>query len=162
MVGYSFLADAVVVLHFLYVSFTVGGMLAVVAGGVLRWRWVRNLPFRVAHLASVVLVAVEAAAGAACPLTTWEYRLRRAAGQQVEAQISFVARLVRRLIFYDFPSWVFLVTYVAFAAAVILTFILLPPGRLPSTRPAHLPRERRSAPPGTPRGAGRRRPRTPG
>jgi Protein of Unknown function (DUF2784) len=120
-------ADAIVVVHFFYVSFTVGGELAIILGGILRWRWVRNLPFRICHLASVVLVAAEALAGASCPLTVWEYRLRVLAGQRVEGQLSFVARLVRSIIFYDFPAWVFLVVYVAFAAAVTLTFILLPP-----------------------------------
>jgi hypothetical protein len=151
MAGYAVLADLVVVLHFLYVSFTVGGELLIVLGGVLRWAWVRNLPFRIVHLSSIVLVAVEALAGAACPLTIWEYRLRILAGQRVEAQISFVARLVRSLIFYSFPAWVFLAVYVVFAAAVVLTFILLPPA---VPRPA--PPRGSSAPRGTGRSAERR------
>ena len=125
---YALLADAIVVLHFCYVTFTVGGEIAILLGGGLRWAWIRNLPFRVVHLAAVALVAFEALAGASCPLTVWEYRLRLLAGQQVEAQISFVARLVRSIIFHDFPAWVFLAAYVAFAVAVALTFALLPPG----------------------------------
>jgi Protein of Unknown function (DUF2784) len=56
----ALLADAVVVLHFAYVSFAVGGEILILAGGLLGWRWVRNLPFRLVHLAAVVLVAVEA------------------------------------------------------------------------------------------------------
>lgn len=127
MAGFAFLADLIVVLHFCYVTFTVGGELIILLGGIVKWAWVRNLPFRIAHLASVVLVAVEALAGASCPLTVWEYKLRLLAGQRAEAQISFVARLVRSIIFYDFPAWVFLAAYVGFAAAVVLTFILLPP-----------------------------------
>ncbi len=87
----------------------------------------RNLPFRVVHLASVALVAVEALAGTSCPLTVWEYRLRLLAGQQVEAQVSFIARLVRSIIFYDFPVWVFLAAYVGFAVAMALPFILVSP-----------------------------------
>jgi hypothetical protein len=136
--GYAVLADAIVVLHFFYVSFTVGGELLIVLGGLLRWAWVRNLPFRIVHLVSVVLVAVESLAGAACPLTVWEYKLRLLSGQHAEAQISFVARLVRSVIFYDFPAWVFVALYVAFAAAVALTFILVRPARrrsAPRTRP---------------------------
>ncbi len=162
MAAYALLGDMIVVLHFLYVTFTVGGALAIILGGALRWAWVRNLPFRIAHLAAVVLVAAEALAGAACPLTTWEYRLRVLAGQHVEAQLSFVARLVRHLIFYDFPAWVFLVAYVAFASAVALTFILVPPaGRRRGVRSAPLPPARRSAPGGTRRSAGRRQPHRP-
>lgn len=129
MAWFAFLADLIVVLHFCYVTFTVGGEIVILLGGALKWAWVRNLPFRIVHAASVVLVAGEALAGASCPLTVWEYRLRLLAGQRVEAQISFVARLVRSIIFYDFPAWVFLALYVGFAAAVVLTFILLPPMR---------------------------------
>ena len=151
--AYAVLADSIVVVHFLYVSFTVGGALLVLAGGIAGWRWVRNLPFRIVHLASFVLVAAEALAGAACPLTVWEYRLRLLAGQRVEAQLSFVARLVRSVIFYDLPAWVFLLVYVAFAAAVAALFILLPPVRRARGS---------SAPRGTTGSAARRTPRTHG
>ncbi len=126
---YAFLADAIVVIHFCYVAFTVGGELVILFGGGLKWRWVRNLTFRAVHVAAVALVAGEALAGASCPLTVWEYRLRVLAGQHVEGQLSFIARLVRSIIFYDFPAWVFLIAYVGFATAVALTFILLPPVR---------------------------------
>ncbi len=126
---FAFIADVIVVVHFCYVTFTVGGEIVILVGGALRWGWIRNLPFRIAHLVAIVLVAVEALAGARCPLTVWEYRLRALAGQRVEAQLSFVARLVRSIIFYDFPAWVFLVLYIGFAAIVVLTFLFLPPAR---------------------------------
>jgi len=130
-VPYAFFADLVVVIHFCYVTFTVGGELAVLLGWALGWGWVRNLPFRVTHLAAVVLVAAESLAGASCPLTVWEYRLRQLAGQHVEQQLSFVARLVRSIIFYDFPAWVFLAVYVGFAALVVLTLVMVRPSRAP-------------------------------
>ena len=126
----ALLADAVVVLHFAYVSFAVGGEILILAGGLLGWRWVRNLPFRLVHLAAVVLVGVEALLGVVCPLTEGELRLRGLAGQQVERQLSFVARLVRAILFYDFPSWLFTVAYVGFAVLVVGSFLLIPPRRL--------------------------------
>jgi hypothetical protein len=124
---FALLADLIVILHFCYVAFTVGGELAILLGGALRWEWVRNPPFRITHLAAVVLVAGEALAGAGCPLTVWEYQLRLRAGQRVEEQISFVARLVRSIIFYDFPAWVFLAAYVGFGVLVVLTLVLIRP-----------------------------------
>ena len=129
MPPYAFLADLIVVVHFCYVTFTVGGELFILLGGAFRRAWVRNLAFRLVHLASVVLVAGEALTGTSCPLTVLEYRLRTLADQRVEAQISFVARLVRDIIFYDFPPWVFLSIYIGFAAVVGLTFVLIPPQR---------------------------------
>ncbi len=127
--SFALLADIIVAFHFCYVAFTIGGELLILLGGLLRWGWVRNLPFRIVHLCSVVLVAVEASAGATCPLTAWEYQLRVLAGQSVEAQLSFIARLVRSIIFYDLPGWVFLVTYIAFAALVGLTLLFVRPRR---------------------------------
>jgi len=129
--GYGFAADAIVVFHFGYVLFAVGGELVVLLGWLLRWRWIRNLAFRIAHLASVVVVAVEALIKVLCPLTDWEYRLRLLAGQTVEEEISFMARLVRRIIFYDFPAWVFTLTYILFALLVAATFLLVPPRKKP-------------------------------
>jgi hypothetical protein len=129
MAWFAFLADLILVVHFCYVTFTVGGELVILLGGALKWTWVRSLAFRIVHLAAVVLVAGEAMAGASCPLTVWEYRLRVLAGQRVEGQISFIARLVRSIIFYDFPAWVFLVMYVGFALIVCLTFVFIPPRR---------------------------------
>lgn len=126
---FAMLADLIVAFHFCYVAFTVGGAALILLGGLLRWRWVRDLAFRIIHLAAVVLVAVEASTGTACPLTVWEYRLRELAGQHAEAQVSFIARLVRSIIFYDFPAWVFLAAYVGFAALMVVTFLLIPPRR---------------------------------
>lgn len=76
-------------------------------------------------MAAVVLVAGKALEGAACPLTVWEYGLRVRAGQTVEGQVSFVARLVRSIMFYDLPAWVFLAASVAFAALVAVTFFIV-------------------------------------
>jgi hypothetical protein len=66
------LADLLVAFHLSYVAFTIGGELLILLCGLLRWGWVRNLSFRIVHLASVVLVAVEASTGTMCPLTAWE------------------------------------------------------------------------------------------
>lgn len=133
---YGLLANAVLLVHFCYVTFTVGGEVIVLIGAAAKWRWVRNLPFRIVHGAAMVTVAVEALLGVSCPLTVWEYQLRVLAGEHVQSQIPFVARLLRSLIFYDFPAWVFIVAYVSFALLVVLTFLIVPP------RPA---RRRRAA-----------------
>ena len=128
---YGFAADAIVVFHFCYVLFAVGGELIVLLGWLLRWHWIRNLSFRIVHLASVAIVAMEALIGVLCPLTDWEYRLRLLAGQTFEEEIPFMARLVRRIIFYDFPAWVFTLTYILFALLVAATLLLVPPRKKP-------------------------------
>jgi hypothetical protein len=123
----ALLADLVVAFHFLYLLFTVGGEALILAGAVLHWRWIRNPVFRRLHLVAVVIVAVEALIGYLCPLTQIEYNLRQAAGQQVETEISFVGRLIRSVLFYDFPGWFFTLLYVGFGILVIATYMLISP-----------------------------------
>ena len=98
----ALLADLIVVLHLAIVAFVVAGEVLVLVGGPLRWAWVRNPSFRIAHLGDVVFVAVEGAFGVLCPLTTWEHDLRVAAGQP-RHQGSFVGRLARDLLYVDVP-----------------------------------------------------------
>ena len=126
---YAFFADLLVLFHFFYVTFAVGGEFFILAGAFLKLGVVRNFAFRIAHLVAVVFVALESLVDVLCPLTEWEYNLRELAGQRVEREISFLGRLLRRIIFYDFPSWAFTLMYVGFGALVILTFIFVPPRR---------------------------------
>ena len=124
---YGMFADIIVVIHLFYVIFAVGGQVVILAGAVFKWQAIRSPLFRIAHLTAVALVALEAIMGIDCPLTVWEYDLRKLAGQPAEQNLSFIARLVHLVIFYDFPEWVFTVMHVAFALLVIATFILIPP-----------------------------------
>jgi len=130
----AFLADVIVVIHFGIVSFSVVGELAILVGTFFKWEWIRNLAFRLVHLLLILYVAGEAIFGVTCPLTEWEYRLRLAAGQQYNQNLSFVARLVRSIIFYDFPPWVFTALYVGFGIVVLLTWIFIKPMRKQRTK----------------------------
>jgi hypothetical protein len=117
-------ADAVLVVHFAFVGFVVGGLAAIWAGAALRWSWVRNFTFRMAHLAAIVFVAAEALFGMMCPLTIWEDALR---GR--ESDKGFIARWIHGVMFYELPPWVFTVAYVTFALVVLATFFAFPPRR---------------------------------
>ena len=118
----QWLADVVLLVHFGFVLFVVGGLALIWAGAVAGWRWVRNFRFRVAHLAAIVFVAAEALVGALCPLTVWEAALRGA-----QAEKSFIAQWVHRLLFYDFPEWVFTVLHVGFALLVAASWFFVRP-----------------------------------
>lgn len=119
----SLLADLVLLAHFLFVLFVVGGLLAIWAGAALRWRWIRHFWFRLAHLGAIMFVAAESLLGAVCPLTAWEDRLRGAAPQPA----GFIQRWVSRILFYDFPEWVFILAYMLFALLVAVTFYAIHP-----------------------------------
>ncbi len=119
----SVLADAVLVLHFLFVLFVVGGFALIVSGAALGWSWVRARIFRWLHLGAILLVTTESLLGLACPLTLWEDALRRAGPPEA----SFIGRWVSRLLYYDLPEWVFGAAYAMFALAVLLAWRLVPP-----------------------------------
>jgi 4-amino-4-deoxy-L-arabinose transferase-like glycosyltransferase len=123
---YRILADVVVVLHASYVAFVVLGELVILLGIALRWEWIRNRTFRLAHLAAILIVVVEAWSGITCPLTNWENSLRSQAGQTVE-QGDFIGRWVHHALFYQAAPWVFTAIYSAFGALVILSLVLSPP-----------------------------------
>lgn len=118
------LADFILIVHFAFVLFIVGGLAAIWAGAALGWRWVRDFRFRIAHLAAIVFVAGEALAGVWCPLTVWEDALRGTAQEK-----SFIARWIHRLMYYDFPEWVFTAAYVLFALVVAASWWLVRPRR---------------------------------
>jgi hypothetical protein len=120
------LADLIVVLHAAYASFIVCGLVAILIGIVFRWGWVRNFWFRAIHLTMIGIVVAEEFVGMSCPLTDWEKRLRRTAGQAGYAG-DFIGHWAHRLIFYDAKPWVFTVIYVLFGLAVLGTFIVAPP-----------------------------------
>ncbi len=124
---YALLADLLAALHLGFIAFVVGGQLAILIGAELHWEWIRNRWFRVGHLLAIVFVALEAIVGMVCPLTDWEYSLRRKAGQIVEEDISFVGRLVREILFYELPTWMFTTAYISFAVLVVVTLVLVPP-----------------------------------
>ena len=120
----SGLADIVLLVHALFVAFVVGGLAFIWIGALCGWRVVGNFLFRVLHMAAILFVCAEALIGVACPLTVWEDQLR---GHPAES--GFVARWLHRILYYDFPEWVFLTLYLLFALAVAASFVLIPPSR---------------------------------
>jgi Protein of Unknown function (DUF2784) len=131
MVWPRVIADLIVALHACYVAFLVLGLAAILVGTVCRWRWVRNIYFRIIHLAMIAVVVAEAMAGVPCPLTVWEKQLRVLAGQATYPG-DFLGYWVHRLLFYRAEPWVFTLVYVTFGLAVIVALVLAPP-QLPAT-----------------------------
>jgi hypothetical protein len=122
----ALMADILVAVHVAFVAFIVLGEAAILAGAVLKWGWVSNLWFRLAHLAAIVFVALEAVFGMLCPLTRWEFELRERAGQGGRSG-TFIGRILHDILYYDFPPWVFVVAYVSFALLVAATLFIVPP-----------------------------------
>ncbi|SRR5690606_8500635 len=125
---YGLLADFVLIVHFGVVVFIVGGLAVILLGNRIGWRWVNDRRFRVAHVAAIGYVVVQAWLGRICPLTTLESWLRVKAGESGYGT-SFIEHWVQRLIFYDAPLWVFAVAYTLFALLVAAAWWRYPPER---------------------------------
>ena len=130
---YQLLADVVLALHFAIVVFVGGGLVVIIVGNLLAWRWVNALWFRIAHLAAITIVVMEAWFGAICPLTSLEMWLRAKAHASTYSG-SFIEHWLQRLLYYEAPAWVFTLGYSLFGLLVVATWWRFPPrstGRLP-------------------------------
>ncbi len=128
LLSYRLLAVVVLALHAAIVVFVVGGLVLVIVGNLLGWRWVNALWFRLIHLGTIAVVVAEAWLGAACPLTTFEMWLR-AMAQDTIFEGSFVEYWLQRFLYYEAPAWVFILTYSLFGLLVVAAWWHFPPQR---------------------------------
>jgi len=128
---FQLVADAILLLHALIAAFIVIGLVLIYIGRVRHWYWIRNPWFRLLHLLAIAIVAVQSWFGLICPLTTIEMELRSLAGDSIYAG-SFISHWLEKLLYYQLPSWVFVVAYTAFAVIVITSWIWVRPRRFRS------------------------------
>jgi hypothetical protein len=121
-------ADAILILHVLFVAFVVVGLMAVYAGYFLNWQWVRHRVFRLLHLGAIGYVVIQAWLGVVCPLTTWEMALRAEAGAATYSG-SFIQYWLHSLLYLELPAWVFVVVYTLFGSLVLASWFVVKPRR---------------------------------
>lgn len=123
---YRLAAHAVLLLHAAMVCFVVLGPVLIVAGNLRGWQWVNARSFRLAHAAVILTVIAEAWIGIVCPLTTLEMWLRVRAGAVVYTG-GFVEYWLQRILYHDFPAWVFTLAYSLFGLLVLAVWWRFPP-----------------------------------
>lgn len=124
----EFLADAILILHFLYIAGLVIPVPLIALGYPLGWHWVRRLLWRRLHLAAVLFLILQTVVGFACPLTDWEVELRLSSGQPAYEE-SFVEYWVGRWIFFEWDEKYFAVIYLIFSLTVVWLYRAYPPQR---------------------------------
>ena len=123
---YALAADAIVVIHLLYVAYIVVGLVLIIVGLPRKWNWTRNPWFRVTHLLAILIVVYELIVKANCPLTTWEMQLRGVAGQPLDHS-TFMDRLLSFILVANAPVWLVNSLYFAFGFAIVTLFVFAPP-----------------------------------
>jgi Protein of Unknown function (DUF2784) len=125
----TLLADFVLFAHLLIVLFNVGGLFTIWLGAGRGWNWVRNRTFRTVHFGLILFIVAEAILGVACPLTLLEDWLRGTGNER-----GLIKGWIHSWLFWDLPSWVFIVAYSKFVALVAATWKLVPPTSAISTK----------------------------
>jgi hypothetical protein len=83
---------------------------------------VRGFWWRLAHLLSLALVALQALLGRACLLTIWQGDVSGASDVQ-----PLIAGWINRLIYWPLPLWVFAVGYLMVLVYVIALWVFVRP-----------------------------------
>lgn len=119
-------ADMILIIHILFVTFAVAGLIAIYTGYFLKWDWIKNFYFRALHLIAIGIVVIQSWIGMICPLTRWENYLRKGAGEETYSG-SFIQHWLHSLLYYNAPEWVFTLLYTAFACLVIASWFIIKP-----------------------------------
>ena len=119
-------ADVILLVHVLFATFVVLGLVIIFAGNALTWSWVRNPWFRLIHLIAIAVVVVQSWLHIICPLTIIEMDLRIRAGDTTYSG-SFISHWLEVILYYQAPPWVFVVGYTTFGAIVVAAWFRVRP-----------------------------------
>ena len=116
------LAGLILYVHLLIICFNLFGLVVIPLGGWMGWAFVHAPAWRILHLGSLGVTALQASFGQACFLTVWQ----AAASNGSPAAEPLIMRWVNSLIFWPLPEWVFVLIYLLTFAYVILLLWIVP------------------------------------
>ena len=125
---YSIAISTVYIVHLLYALIIVIGFFLIIAGFFAHWKWVRNFTFRLIHLLMIGIVAFESVFNIECPLTWLEYKLM-SLDHMRHSSMPFIAGMVNKVLYYNFPIWMFNAIYIVFGITVFIVWFTIPPVR---------------------------------
>lgn len=123
---YLLAADVILFLHVLIVIFNVGGLIMIITGYLLKWVWVRNPWFRLAHILAIIVVIIQSWIGVVCPFTSLEMLLRSKAGVSAYPG-TFISYWLESILYYQASPWFFIIIYTVFGILVVLSWFMVRP-----------------------------------
>jgi len=127
--SYKIFADAVIVVHFLFILFMLFGFLVTAYALFFREKFFDWRLFRSLHLLGILYVASLSILGKYCPLTLLENELRSRYELSSVYSGSFIVHYLGKLIYPDVNPLVIQIPTVFIAIFTIVVFILRPPRR---------------------------------
>ena len=120
------LSDIILVVHFLFIAFLLGGQGCILMGAFQHWKWIRRRGFRLAPLVAIAFIVMQSWVGMMCPLTIWENTCRRTAGETTYTG-TFVSYWVSKIVYFDAPQWLFTTAYTLFGLIVLASWFIVKP-----------------------------------
>lgn len=115
-----FLADLLMILHFLWVAFMILGLPLGL--------FFRSPALRWTHFIGMSVTAFFAISGFFCPLTVWEEELRGRAVPGFGSSGSFLANHLSAVLYPAVEAWVTRAASAIWGGITLLAMVLLPPG----------------------------------
>ncbi len=131
------MGEVILAAHVAIIGFNLFGLVAIPLGAWRRWPFVHGRVWRLVHLASLGVVALQALLGRACFLTDWEADV---VGDPSHAPL--IMRWVNALIFWPLPMWAFTAAYIALFVYVLALLWLVPLGARVRARAPRPPNDR--------------------
>ena len=116
------LATAVLLIHIFLILFIVGLFFLVPIGYKYNWNWQKSQRLRFLHLILISIVTFETLVGISCPLTVIENNLRG-----IYISNSFIDLILQKIVYWEFPTIVFLLLYSLCLFWTILMWFIFPP-----------------------------------
>jgi hypothetical protein len=130
--AYKIFADAVIVVHFLFILFMLLGFLLTIYAVLFREKFFDWWLFRSLHLLGIFYVASLSILGKYCPLTILENELRLKYEVFSVYSGSFIVHYLEKLVYPDVNPLVIQIPTVFLAIFTIVMFIVKPPKKIKS------------------------------
>lgn len=130
--AYKIFADAIIVVHFLYILFMLLGFLLTGYALFFREKFFDRWLFRSLHLLGIFYVVSLNILGKYCPLTILENELRLKYEAYSVYSGSFIIHYLERLVYPDVNPLVIQIPTVFLAIFTIVVFIIRPPKKIKS------------------------------
>lgn len=130
--SHKIFADAIIVLHFLYILFMLLGFLLTGYALFFREKFFDRWLFRLLHLLGIFYVVSLNILGKYCPLTILENELRLRYETYSVYSGSFIVHYLEKLVYPDVNPLVIQIPTVFLAIFTIVVFIVRPPKKIKS------------------------------